>query len=177
MLAQWCAIGAWLSAFTEMAMLERLDRHFSPVAGKALERFGFAYAEMITNWPAIVGDSMAAVSTPERVRWPRGGEAHEGPGRGGTLVIAAEAGHAIELQHDTERIIERINGYYGYEAITALKIRQAGEKRRPAPKPRPAEMSPADTKRLHNDLEAIADEPLKAALERLGRGVLGGDRP
>jgi len=158
-------------------MLERLDRQFNPVAGKALERFGFAYAEMIANWPAIVGDDLAAVSTPERVRWPRSGEAHEGRGRGGTLVIAAEAGHAIELQHDSERIIERINGYYGYEAITALKVRQTRVKRRPPPKARPAEMSAEESERLRHHLETIADEPLKAALERLGRGVLAGPKP
>ncbi len=129
-------------------MLERLDRLFNPVAGKALERYGFAYAEMIANWSAIVGDELAAVSTPERVRWPRSGEGREGRGRGGTLVVAAEAGQAIELQHDSQRIIERINGYYGYEAITALKIRQTRVKRHPPPEPRPAEVSPEESERL-----------------------------
>jgi len=157
-------------------MLERLDRYFDPVAGKALERFGFAYAEMIANWSAIVGDELAAVSTPERVRWPRSGEAHEGRGRGGTLIIAAEAGSAIELQHDSERIIERINGYYGYEAITGLKIRQTRVKRHPPPPPRPAKVSPDEAERLHRHLQTVADEPLKAALERLGSGVLAGHR-
>jgi hypothetical protein len=158
-------------------MLERLDRYFDPVAGKALERFGFAYAEMIANWAAIVGDALAAVSAPERVRWPRGGEAQEGRGRGGTLVIAAEAGHAIELQHDSGRIIERINGYYGYEAITALKVRQTRVKRRPLPESPAAEVSPEEAEALRCELQPIGDEPLKAALERLGRGVLAGHKP
>ncbi len=158
-------------------MLERLEKHFNPVAGKALERYGFAYAELIANWSAIVGDELAAFTTPERVRWPRSGEAHEGRGRGGTLIVAAEPGRAIELQHDSGRIIERINGYYGYEAITALKIRQTRVQRHPPPKPRPVEISPEESERLQHRLETIADEPLKAALKRLGRGVLAGQKP
>ncbi len=158
-------------------MLERLDKYFNPVAGKALERFGFAYAELIANWPAIVGDELAAVSAPERVRWPRSGEGTDGRGRGGTLVIAAEAGHAIDLQHDSGRVIERINSYYGYEAITELKIRQTRVKPHPPADSRPAEISPDKAERLHARLEDIADETLKAALERLGRGVLAGGKP
>lgn len=158
-------------------MLERLDRFFDPVAGKALERFGFAYAELIANWAAIVGDELAAVTGPQRVRWPASGQAQEGRGRGGTLVIGAEAGHAIELQHLSERIIERINGYYGYEAITALKIRQTRVKQHPRPAPRPTEVPPEKAEDLDSHLQTIADQPLRAALERLGRGVLTTNKP
>ncbi len=153
-------------------MLDRLEKHFTPVAGKALERFGFAYGELIANWASIVGEALAQGSSPERVRWPRGGEGTGGRGRGGTLVIAVEPGMAIEVQHEAPRIVERINGYYGYEAIAALKIHQTRVKRTSAPPPERRQVPAAEAERLHRDLEAIADEPLKAALERLGRGVL-----
>ena len=153
-------------------MLDRLDKHFAPVAGKALERFGFAYGELIANWAAIVGDELAAASAPERVRWPKGGEGRDGRGRGGMLVVAVDGGRAIEVQHDAERIIERINGYYGYEAITALKIHQTRVKKPACPPPRPAVLAPEEAHRLNARLETIADDRLRAALERLGRGVL-----
>ena len=153
-------------------MLDKLEKHFAPVAGKALERFGFAYGELIANWASIVGEALAHGSSPERVRWPRGGEGIGGRGRGGTLVIAVDAGMAIEVQHEAPRIIERINGYYGYEAISALKIRQTRVKKPGAAPAERREVPAAEAERLHRDLQNIADEPLKAALERLGRGVL-----
>jgi hypothetical protein len=153
-------------------MLDKLEKHFAPVAGKALQRFGFAYGELIANWPSIVGEALAQGSQPERVRWPRGGEGSGGRGRGGTLVIAVDAGMAIEVQHEAPRIIERINGYYGYEAISALKIRQTRVIKPGAAPAARREVPAAEAERLHRDLQNIADEPLKAALERLGRGVL-----
>ncbi len=153
-------------------MLDRLEKHFAPVAGKALERFGFAYGELIANWPSIVGEALAKSASPERVRWPRGGEGTDGRGRGGTLVIAVDAGMAIEVQHETPRIIERINGYYGYEAISALKVRQTRVKKPAAPPAERRQLPVAEAERLNRDLRDIADQPLKAALERLGRGVL-----
>jgi hypothetical protein len=155
-------------------VLERLEKHFTPVAGKALERFGFAYGELIANWAAIVGHELATVSAPERVRWPKGGEAGNGRGRGGMLVVAVEGGHAIDLQHDSVRIIERINAYYGYEAITGLKIHQTRVKKDLRPRPVTAAVPEKEAERLRARLETIADDRLRAALERLGQGVLAG---
>jgi hypothetical protein len=152
--------------------LDRLDKHFSPIAAKVLRRFGFAYADLIANWRAIVGERLAETSAPERVRWPRGGEAEEGRGRGGVLVVAVEGASAIDLQHDSARIIERINGYYGYEAIAALKIHQTRVRRRTMRAAPPPPLSASEAEALEARLEAIGDERLKAALQRLGEGVL-----
>jgi hypothetical protein len=67
-----------------------------------------------------VGEDLAAVSAPERIRWPRGaGEAQQM--QGGTLVVRAAPGRALELQYEALRIIARINGYLGYGAIAKLK--------------------------------------------------------
>jgi hypothetical protein len=83
-----------------------------------------------------------------------------------------DGGRAIEVQHDSSRIIERINAYYGYEAIAALKIHQTRVKKPASPPPRPAALAPEEARRLNARLETIADDRLRAALERLGRGVL-----
>jgi protein-disulfide isomerase len=40
------------------------------------------------------------------------------------MVLRVAEGRALEFQHLGPRIIERINGYYGYEAVAALKILQ-----------------------------------------------------
>ena len=62
---------------------------------KAFEKYGFSAATLITDWPAIVGRELAAVTAPERLKWPRAVEhaeddtnANAGKGRpGATLVL------------------------------------------------------------------------------------------
>ena len=103
--------------------METLDKHFRELTRAAFARYGFAYAELIGRWPAIVGDAVAQACEPERIKWPRAaGESAQK--QGGTLVIRAAPGRGLDLQHETPRIIERINGFYGYGAIAAVKIMQ-----------------------------------------------------
>lgn len=112
------------------------------------------------------------MSHPERMRWPKGGATRDGRGRGGVLVIAVEGAGAIDIQHDSERIIARINGYYGYEAVTAVKVHQTRARRR---LPRAADRRPLtgnEAARLEARLATVGDETLKAALARLGEGVI-----
>ena len=52
--------------------METLSKHFREITKAAFARYGFAQADVVANWEAIVGPELAAVSAPERIRWPRG---------------------------------------------------------------------------------------------------------
>ena len=150
--------------------MDRLDKHFRKLTRPVFSRYGFAYAEVLGQWAAIVVEELGQVSVPERIRWPRAtGSSGDGVKRGGTMVLRVAEGRALEFQHMVPRIMERINGFYGYEAITALKILQgpvtppAAAKRQPAPE--------IDPQVLGDQAEAIHDEALRAALLRLGTAV------
>lgn len=146
--------------------METLSKHFREITKAAFRRYGFAQADVVAHWEAIVGEELARVSAPERIRWPRGA-GDESQKQGGTLVIRAAPGRALELQYEASRIIARINSFFGYGAIAKLKVIQAaillGETRRPPPIPEKPVCEQA--------LAALEDSPLKAALERLGRSV------
>ena len=79
-----------------------------------------------------------------------------------------------ELQHLAPQLIERINGYFGYAAVARLQIIQ-GPLPHAAPPARrpPAALDAARQRALNKRLESIGDDPLRQALERLGRAVLG----
>ena len=150
--------------------MDRLDKHFRKLTKPVFSRYGFAYAEVLSQWSAIVGEELGRVSVPERIRWPRAtGSSGDGVKRGGTMVLRVSQGRALEFQHMVPRIVERINGFYGYEAIIALKILQgtvtlpAAPKRQSAPEIKPEV--------LGAHAEAIHDEALRAALLRLGSAV------
>ena len=111
--------------------MRTLDKDFRSLTRAAFARYGFAYADLITQWPAIVGDDVAQWSEPERIRWPRAGADERK--QGGTLVILVTPGRGLDLQHETPRIIDRINAFYGYSAIAQVRIVQGALNRQKAP--------------------------------------------
>jgi hypothetical protein len=143
---------------------------------KAFEKYGFSAAALITDWAAIVGRDLAAYTSPERLKWPKGVDAYQetasdARGRpGATLVLRVDAARALEVQYKTQQIIERINAYFGYRAVSDIRLLQAALER-PAPRKRPP-LQPKDAV----SLPTIADEGLRAALEKLGAGIKARNR-
>ena len=129
-------------------------------------RQGFAQAEVVTRWRDIVGPALADHCLPERLTFPQG----EGPG---TLHVVAGSAFALELQHLSPQLIERINGYFGFPAVARLAIRQAPvalvKRRRNAPSP---PLNAAEKAALGELLGAVESEDLKTALARLGTAVM-----
>jgi len=143
------------------------------VANAALRRRGFAEARVVTDWPDIIGAELARETMPERLSFPRGVE-----GGGGTLRIRASGPLALELQHLEPLVIERINRYFGFAAVARLAFVQAPvihTPRRPVRAAPPA-LSADQSQRLDTALENIESEGLRAALARLGRAVISGQR-
>lgn len=145
---------------------------------KAFEKYGFSAATLITDWPAIVGRELAAVTAPERLKWPRAVEHAEddtgspAKGRpGATLVLRADGSQALAVQYGSRQIIERINAYFGYAAVAELRIVQAPVDAAPGLLP-PARRAAAQP--LTHEVAGIADPALRDALARLGGGVRAG---
>jgi hypothetical protein len=137
---------------------------------EAFAKQGFASTELVTRWGEIVGAEIAAHSEPEKVQWPRPfGDDMPEPG---TLVLRVEGPTALDIQHQAEVILERVNRFFGWYAVGDLRLRQAPLTRHPLPK-RPAPDS-EDQARIAATLSDIADDNLRAALARLGAAVKRG---
>ena len=136
--------------------------------GEIFARQGFAASELVTHWPEIVGEEIAAHAEPLKLQWPR---TNDGDGtEPATLVLRVEGPAAIEIQHLAPVILERVNRFLGWRAVGKLSLRQAPLARRP-PRPRPAAPSDAETSAIAATLGAIEDQDLRAALARLGAAV------
>lgn len=134
-------------------------------AGMTFKRFGFVQGAVVSRWAEIVGERYAKVSTPESIRFPAGKKA------GGTLTLSVEGAHAPLIQHLGPLIIERVNRFFGYEAVTNLAFRQ-GRAAKPEPKlQRPAAVPVP--KELGEGLRQIADPGLRACLESLASKLAG----
>jgi hypothetical protein len=133
---------------------------------------GFATTALLSEWPAIVGAELAQFTMPDKVVWPRRRDEAEGQatqkGRrdeGAILVLRVEGPRAIEVQHRSSQILERVNSYFGYRAVAEMRILQAPVARQTPRAQVPAQ--PLDPDALPPSAE-IEDGGLRAALLRLG---------
>ncbi len=159
------------------ALASMLPRVTKPI----FQKRGFAEAGILTDWPAIVGEHLARHTMPEKIAFARGART------AGVLHVVTESAFAPELQHLEPQVIERINGYFGYYAVGRLRIQHGRVVRAPLdaardqaarslPGRRATPMYGGETDESANAAvrqvtEGVPDEPLRAALERLGRAV------
>jgi hypothetical protein len=137
--------------------------------GDAFAKQGFASVELVTRWPQIVGAEIAAHSQPEKIQWPRTPQAKNAP-EPGTLLLRVEGPAALEIQHLSGVILERVNQFFGWQAVDGVRLRQAPLSRRAQPRALPAP-DPTAMTRIAASLPEIRDEKLRQALARLGAAM------
>jgi len=129
---------------------------------------GFAARELVTRWAEIAGPEIAAHAEPLKMQWPRPVEGQ--PQEPATLVLRVEGPMALEIQHSSGVILQRVNRFFGWSAVGRLALRQAPLSRRDRPK-RVRAPDPASVAEVEKTLSAVEDEGLRAALARLGASL------
>jgi hypothetical protein len=146
--------------------LRRLPDLLSSLLDPAARRRGLAEAKLLTEWPTIVGPGLAARCQPIRL----GRSTDRG---GGLLVLHVAGTAALEVQHSEWQILERINGFFGYPAVSRLRLIQAPPRRssaRPGPPPHHS-IGAADELEVREAVQVIRDPDLRTALADLGRAL------
>ena len=140
----------------------------SDVFSDAYAKQGFAARELVTRWGEIAGAEIAAHSEPLKIQWPRPVQGQ--PQEPATLVLRVDGPMALEIQHASDVILQRVNRFFGWSAVGRLALRQAPLSRRGQPKPSPAP-DPREVAAVAETLSAVEDEELRAALARLGASI------
>ena len=148
---------------------QALGKSISKLIQESFSKRGFADGEILHRWPTIIGKMLAKASHPEKIIYTKGRNAD------GTLQLrVGNSGLALDIQHMEPMILDRINAYFGYRAISRIKIIQAPlppQKERPSYKPRV--LTKVEKKSLNQQLSTVGDPKLKKALESLGESVTG----
>jgi hypothetical protein len=139
----------------------------SKVVADSFAKQGFASAELVTRWTDIVGAEIATHSQPIKIQWPRPVEGE--PREPGTLVLRVEGPAAIEIQHLSNVVCDRVNRFLGWRAIARIVLRQAPL--RHVERKAARRTDPMATARVAATLTEVADEDLRDALARLGAAV------
>src|ERR1700741_5295352 len=116
----------------------------SDVFSDAYAKQGFAARELVTRWAEIAGADIARHAEPLRMQWPRPVEGQ--PQEPATLVLRVEGPAALEIQHKSDVILERVNPFFGGRAVGRLPLPQALLSNRYLPSP----PQPPDSKAVEN---------------------------
>ncbi|MFU8776428.1 MAG: DUF721 domain-containing protein [Roseovarius sp.] len=141
---------------------------------RASETRGFAQSRLLTHWAEVVGDDIAAIARPVEVSYAR-------QGMGATLTLLTTGAQAPMLEMQKEKLRERVNAVYGYNAIARIRITQTAPvgfaegqvdfSHRPKVAAAPA-VAPETLLAATSLAAPVTDDGLRAALERLARNVL-----
>jgi hypothetical protein len=148
--------------------MRALGAALTPITTPILGKEGIGAAQLLTEWPAIVGAQLAGACWPVKLTFPRGER------REGTLRLRVAAALAPEIQHREPILLERINGYFGYRAVARLAIVQGPPPLPDVPAPpvlRP--LAASERRTLDARLDDVTDPELRAALDRLGTAIIG----
>jgi hypothetical protein len=142
----------------------------SDVFSDAYAKQGFAARELVTRWTQIIGPELSAHCEPLKMQWPRPveGQAVEPA----TLILRVEGPMALEIQHASDVILQRVNRFFGWSAVGRLALRQGPLSRKQPPRARPAPPA-ARVEQIAQTLSSVEDDALRAALARLGASIKG----
>jgi hypothetical protein len=140
----------------------------SDVFSEAYAKQGFAARELVTRWAEIAGSEVAAHSEPLKIQWPRPVEGQ--PTEPATLVLRVEGPMALEIQHSSDVILQRVNRFFGWSAVGRLALRQAPLSRRDRSTASRAP-DPETVASVAETLSSVEDAELRAALARLGASI------
>ena len=129
-----------------------------PLTRTAFARAAPSTVHLQEFWASIMGPKMALVTTPKRLSK-------------GTLTVLCSGPVAMELQHMSTHLIERINLHLGGQPVQRLRFLQilpvGGAL--PAPRPRPTAQI---EKAADAAVAQLPEGPLRDALAALGRAIL-----
>lgn len=153
---------------------KRTSALLQPSIRRASESRGFAQSRLLTHWPEVAGEDIAAISRPVEVSYGR-------QGMGATLTLLTTGAQAPMLEMQKEKLRARVNAVYGYNAISRIRITQTAASgfaegqadfthRRAATAPEPP--APESVQTAARLTAPVTDDNLRAALNSLARNVL-----
>jgi len=83
-----------------------------------LKKANFVDISVIKNWKEIVGDDIAKNCWPIKIFFSDGNNSN------GKITIKVKRGWSLEIEYKNQEIIEKLNQYFGYKAISKINIIQ-----------------------------------------------------
>lgn len=127
---------------------------------------GLMEGKIITHWPQIVGEKFAHISFVEKITFPKGSRSE------GTLHLNVTSSGALLFQYAQDMILERVNIFFGYKALSKIRMIHGLTLQKEAKMPPPPKILTGEEKAwLERQIEGIEDSELRVNLQKLGEAV------
>lgn len=144
----------------------RLGLYTQEIVKPVFKARGLMEGKIITHWPQIVGEKFSSLAIPEKITFPKKDKRTEG-----TLHLNVTSAGALLLQFSQDLILEQVNIFFGYKALTKLRMThgffppsaQVSKPSRP--------LSQEESEWITTQTSLISDPELKECLEKLGTAL------
>ena len=149
--------------------LHQVSAFLGTITQPIFKRRGFYQHKILTDWPIIVGEQFATYTIPQKMvtRDVKGNK------EGVLYVDVTNSSVAMQLHYMEPIIIEKIATYFGYKAVTQLKIQQKPYHLEEKKKKAEILLSDDENQLLATMTGAITDGELQDSLHQLGKYILG----
>ena len=126
-----------------------------------LKKNGYNYSEIISKWNMLVGKDISDCAYPKSIKMKKGDT-------NGTLVLAIKRGNEINIEYSKRKIIDKINGYFGYKLINEIKLQTFNSEIEKAKNKNNLEKV---SKNLQEKIKQIKSESIKNSLSQLLKAI------
>lgn len=147
--------------------LAPLTKEIQSITRPILGRRGFTEVDILGSWENIIGVDLARGILPEKLTFEKEKRTN------GTLFVKAAGGaFATLFEFQKQRVIERVNGFFGYPAVSQIKIRQGYLKLKPKTVQENRSLTSSEEAELKKRVSKIEDEDLRRQTYEIGKAIL-----
>jgi|JI10StandDraft_1071094.scaffolds.fasta_scaffold318546_2 hypothetical protein len=144
--------------------MRKFEVLFDDITRDTFRKYGFVNTKILSQWADIVGVDLAKICWPEKITF------EPGQTRAGMLhLCVSNPAFSLEIQSYQNRIIERIATFFGYQAVSRVKItvrpKKASEYK--ASQKQDVKIEEPRNEITSNSIESVQDEELRSVLKSL----------
>ena len=152
--------------------LTNFAKTVNPLLRQLLGENGMVLLELLNSWNEIVGTNIADYCLPQNISFNKNERTD------GCLHLSVPAGaFAMEIQQNQRQIIEKINSFFGYPAVSKLKINQTGNPeillkgKKNTDKMKKMVVTKEEESYITELIKDIESDELRQSLKKIGRAV------
>ena len=108
-----------ISSEHTLSDLTGVAKTIRPLAKQLLGKNGFMQIELLSSWEEIVGEKLSSYVLPQKISFAKDERTN------GTLFLMVFGGaFAMEVESKKLQILQKVNAFFGYEALSKIKIMQ-----------------------------------------------------
>lgn len=156
----------------QLSDLTNVAKVTAPLLKQLLGNNGIIFLELLKSWPEIVGEELSDYCLPQSFNFKKNERTN------GCLNINVLSGaFAMEIQQKQKFIIEKINTFFGYPALSCIKICQNGNpddflsNKKNIDKVKKKVVSANEESYITELIKDINNDELRQSLENIGRAI------